>query len=132
MATDEDELEAGGRCPVNEQLENIGFVAHVVAGPLVRGMIAGAGSPSNARCRNFHGMEGTHHENESSGSSGDRVQEGVAFPLFDSLPATAGLSNAEAFQLSVKHALSLLPRMLMMRDAAAAAAADMSERFSLH
>ena len=32
MATDEDELEAGGICPVDEQLENIGFVAHVLAG----------------------------------------------------------------------------------------------------
>ena len=62
-------------------------------------------------------MAATRYENESSGSSGDRVQEGVAFPLFDSLPATAGLTNLEAFQLSLKHALALLPRMLMMRDA---------------
>ena len=32
MAADEDELEARGVCPVDEQLENIGFVAHVLAG----------------------------------------------------------------------------------------------------
>jgi hypothetical protein len=47
------------------------------------------------------------------------VQEWLALPLFDSLPATAGLSNAEAFQLSLKHALALLPQMLAVRDAAA-------------
>jgi hypothetical protein len=33
-------------------------------------------------------------------------------PQFDSLPATAGLTNTEAFQLSIRHALSLLPALL--------------------
>jgi hypothetical protein len=53
----------------------------------------------------------------------------LALPLFDSLPFTAGLSNVEAFQLSLKHALALLPRMLMARDAAIQA--ESAERFSL-
>jgi hypothetical protein len=57
------------------------------------------------------------------------VQEGLALPVFDSLPATAGLSNLEAFQLSLKHALVLLPHMLTVRDAAARA--DGPERFRL-
>lgn len=39
-----------------------------------------------------------------------------ALPHFDSLPAAAGLSNAEAFQLSIRHALSLLPTMLARMD----------------
>lgn len=41
-------------------------------------------------------------------------EEGAAFvlPRFDSLPATAGLSNTEAFRLSIRHALALLPAML--------------------
>jgi len=33
-------------------------------------------------------------------------------PQFDSLPATAGLNNTEAFRLSIRHALALLPAML--------------------
>ena len=59
-------------------------------------------------------MAATKYENESSGSSAERVQEGLALPVFDSLPATAGLSNLEAFQLSLKHALALLPQMLAL------------------
>ena len=74
-------------------------------------------------------MAATKYENESSGSSAERVQEGLELPVFDSLPATAGLSNLEAFQLSLKHALSLLPRMLTERDATAKA--DGPERFRL-
>jgi hypothetical protein len=35
----------------------------------------------------------------------------LEFPQFDSLPATAGLSNDEAFRLSIRHALLLLPAM---------------------
>lgn len=35
-----------------------------------------------------------------------------ALPPFDSLPANAGLNNTEAFQLSIRHALSLLPALL--------------------
>ena len=74
-------------------------------------------------------MAATKYENESSGSSAERVQEGLALPVFDSLPATAGLSNLEAFQLSRKHALALLPQMLTVRDATARA--DGLERFRL-
>ena len=66
-------------------------------------------------------MAATKYENESSGSSAERVQEGLALPVFDSLPATAGLSNLEAFHLSLKHALALLPRMLAVSDATAGA-----------
>ena len=74
-------------------------------------------------------MAAMKYENESSGSSAERVQEGLALPVFDSLPATAGLSNLEAFQLSLKHALALLPRMLTVRDGTARE--DGPERFRL-
>ena len=74
-------------------------------------------------------MAATKYENGSSGSSAERVQEGLALPVFDSLPAAAGLSNLEAFQLSLKHALALLPRMLTVRDAALQA--ESAERFAL-
>ncbi len=74
-------------------------------------------------------MAATRYENESSARSAERVQEGLSLPVFESLPATAGLSNAEAFQLSLKHALVLLPRMLTMRDAAIQA--ESGERFVL-
>ena len=53
-------------------------------------------------------MAATKYENESSGSSAERGQEGLVLPVVDSLPATAGLSNLQAFQLSLKHALALL------------------------
>ncbi|HEV2840431.1 MAG TPA: hypothetical protein VGW39_03820 [Chthoniobacterales bacterium] len=36
----------------------------------------------------------------------------LSLPPFDSLPATAGLNNTEAFQLSVRHALAMLPGVL--------------------
>jgi hypothetical protein len=53
---------------------------------------------------------------ESSGKPAEnRVREDAAafvLPRFDSLPATAGLSNIEAFRLSIRHALSLLPALL--------------------
>ena len=41
-------------------------------------------------------------------------EDGAAFvlPRFDSLPATAGLTNTEAFRLSIRHALALLPALL--------------------
>ncbi len=74
-------------------------------------------------------MAATRYGNELSRKSTERVQEGLALPVFDSLPATAGLSNLEAFQLSLKHALALLPRMLPMRDAAVQA--ESAERFTL-
>ena len=74
-------------------------------------------------------MAATRYENEASGRSPQRVQEGLSLPVFNSLPAAAGLSNAEAFQFSLRHALALLPRMLTVRDAAAKA--DSVGRFSL-
>ncbi len=50
---------------------------------------------------------------DSSPNSGEnRVREeaqGIVLPAFDSLPATAGLNNTEAFRLSQRHALALLP-----------------------
>ena len=48
-------------------------------------------------------------------SAKNRVREesgALALPQFDSLPATAGLTNIEAFHLSIRHALSLLPALL--------------------
>lgn len=33
------------------------------------------------------------------------------FPVFDSLPAAHGLTNLEAFRLSLRHALTLLPAL---------------------
>ena len=54
-------------------------------------------------------------EPSKTNSETSRVREGAALfdlPEFDSLPATAGLTNVEAFRLSQRHALSLLPAML--------------------
>lgn len=52
---------------------------------------------------------------ESSGNSRtSRVREdgaALVLPQFDSLPATAGLSNTEAFRVSIRHALALLPAL---------------------
>ena len=54
-------------------------------------------------------------EPESSTSSvKNRVREDsgmLDLPEFDSLPATAGLNTTEAFQLSIRHALALLPAL---------------------
>jgi hypothetical protein len=36
----------------------------------------------------------------------------LGLPVFDSLPSTAGLNNTEAFRLSVRHALAMLPGLL--------------------
>jgi hypothetical protein len=53
---------------------------------------------------------------ESSGKPAEnRIREDDAafvLPRFDSLPATAGFSNTEAFRLSIRHALALLPALL--------------------
>jgi hypothetical protein len=62
-------------------------------------------------------MPPTPSEPESSGNSAEnQMREGSApfvLPQFDSLlPATAGLSNTEAFRLSIRHALALLPALL--------------------
>lgn len=74
------------------------------------------------------------YEPESSGNSEtNRVREApgnLALPEFDSLPAAAGLSNTEAFRLSVRHALTLLPVMLATRVAAGTDLSD-PERFRL-
>ncbi len=54
-------------------------------------------------------------EPSETNSEAGRVREGAALfdlPEFDSLPATAGLTNLEAFQLSQRHALSMLPALL--------------------
>ena len=54
-------------------------------------------------------------EPSKTNSESGRVREGPALfdlPEFDSLPATEGLSNLEAFQLGQRHALSLLPALL--------------------
>jgi hypothetical protein len=48
----------------------------------------------------------------SASSGGNRVKEepgALSLGNFDSLPATAGLTNHEAFRLSLQHALRLLP-----------------------
>jgi hypothetical protein len=47
--------------------------------------------------------------NEHSKVSRIREENDLNFPDWDSLPATAGLTNAEAFQLSIVHAHALLP-----------------------
>ena len=51
----------------------------------------------------------------SPNSVENRLREeapGIMLPAFDTLPAAAGLDNAEAFRLSQRHALALLPGML--------------------
>jgi hypothetical protein len=59
------------------------------------------------------------YEPESSENSAkNRVREtsgGLELRKFDSLPAAAGLTNAEAFRLSIQHALTLLPVILDRR-----------------
>jgi hypothetical protein len=48
---------------------------------------------------------------------GESLREDSFFvlPEFDSLPATARLSDVEAFQLSIRHALALLPALFSER-----------------
>ncbi len=70
----------------------------------------------------------------SLNSSGATIRppesEIIELPEFDSLLPAAGLSNLQAFQLSLRHALALLPRLpghiLAARDEA-----DLPERFFL-
>jgi hypothetical protein len=60
-------------------------------------------------------MPPTPSEKSSESPAENRVREddsALTFPQFDSLPATAGLDNTEAFGLSIRHALALLPAML--------------------
>ena len=60
-------------------------------------------------------MPQTPYEPDSSGNSTkNRVRESpgrLDLPEFDSLPATTGLDNTEAFRLSIRHALALLPAL---------------------
>jgi len=70
---------------------------------------------------------------ESSGNSAkNRIRENAPLdlPEFDSLPATAGLNNTEAFQLSVRHALALLP-VLFAKGLSDRKRWDNPQRFSL-
>jgi hypothetical protein len=73
-------------------------------------------------------------EPESSTSSVEnRIREKAAvldLAEFDSLPATAGLNNTEAFQLSIRHALALVPA-LFARGIGDRIPRDNPERFSL-
>lgn len=60
-------------------------------------------------------MPPTPYEESSRNPAENRVRDdgaALVFPQFDSLPATAGLNNVEAFRLSIRHALALLPAML--------------------
>jgi hypothetical protein len=66
--------------------------------------------------------------------SRSRVREdGASFvlPRFDSVPATAGLSNVEAFRLSIRHALALLPAMLA-QGMETRPGTDYPDRFSIN
>ena len=51
-------------------------------------------------------------------------------PEFDSLPATAGLTNLQAFQLGQRHALALLPAFLA-RGGLTRVDEEITDRFSL-
>lgn len=69
----------------------------------------------------------------SANSAQNRVREdsnAFALPQFDSLPATAGLNNSEAFRLSIRHALSLLPA-LFARGIDERPGDDYPDRFSI-
>jgi len=74
------------------------------------------------------------YEPESSGNSEkNRVRESpgeLRLREFDSLPAAAGLTNAEAFRLSIRHALTLLPVVFAQRSGPGAVEAGY-ERFRL-
>lgn len=79
-------------------------------------------------------MPPTPYEESSENPTGTRIrEEGVAFvlPQFDSLPADAGLSNTEAFRLSIRHALALLPAMVAKRMDQRRGG-DYPDRFSIH
>ena len=77
-------------------------------------------------------MPPTPYEESSGNSAEKRVREDRAplvLPQFDSLPATAGLNNTEAFRLSIRHALALLPALLAKRTDARPGG-DYPDRFS--
>ena len=78
-------------------------------------------------------MPPTPSEKSSGNPPANRVREdGAAFalPHFDSLPATAGLDNTEAFRLSIRHALALLPAMLA-QGTDTRPAGDYPDRFAI-
>ena len=54
----------------------------------------------------------------------------LGLPQFDSLPATAGLNNTEAFRLSLRHALALLPTLLAKKNPEASTE-DWPDRFTI-
>ena len=56
--------------------------------------------------------------------------EAFVLPEFDSLPATTGLNNAEAFRLSIRHALALLPA-LFAKGTKDRSRGDYPDRFSI-
>jgi hypothetical protein len=55
----------------------------------------------------------------------------LVLPQFDSLPAAAGLNNTEAFRLSIRHALALLPSMLA-KEMHHRPSGDYPDRFSIN
>ena len=78
-------------------------------------------------------MPPTPYEESSGNPAENRVREdgsALVFPQFDSLPATAGLDNTEAFRLSIRHALALLPAMLA-KGMDERPGADYPDRFSI-
>jgi hypothetical protein len=76
-------------------------------------------------------MPATKYDKSSSpNSENDRVRENAALfdlPAFDSLPACDGLSNLEAFQLSLRHALALLPAIFREYEDRESASAEMEQ-----
>jgi hypothetical protein len=53
---------------------------------------------------------------EKSEANRIREEDDLNFPNWDSLPATAGLTKTEAFQLGIHHALLLLPMAMKQPD----------------
>ena len=67
-----------------------------------------------ADTRTFAALQGNSRRCQiGNGLSLSICEDGAALvlPRFDSLPATAGLDNTEAFRLSIRHALALLPAL---------------------
>ena len=78
-------------------------------------------------------MPPTPSEKSSGNPPENRVREdGASFvlPHFDSLPATAGLNNTEAFRLSIRHALALRPALLA-RETDGRPSQDYPDRFAI-
>ena len=79
-------------------------------------------------------MPPTRYDDDSSENSDKtRINEpvgGLALPDFDTLPAAAGLTTVQAFQLSIRHALALLPAHFARHRAEQTARVN-PERFTL-